>query len=401
MGRPGPGDQPRRVSAAGVELVVVRLPLVAPWRTALGSFAERDVLLVRVDLGDVEGWGECVAQGEPTYTAEYVEGALDVTARHLLPRLLDRPALFAPVLRAGPASPTAGALAAVRGHPMAKAALEAAWMDALLRREGRALADHLNALADPVRPGPVPTRVPGGVALGVTGDVAALVDEVARRVDEGYRRVKLKVHPGWDLEPVAAVRARWPDLLLQVDANGSYAEVDDPAAALAPLDDLGLLLVEQPLGDDDLLGHARLAAALATPICLDESVTSAVVAATALALGAAGAVNVKAGRVGGLHEAVAVTNRCRAAGVPVWCGGMLETGIGRAANLALATVPGFDLPGDLSASARFWAEDVVTVPAVLEPDGTVAVPSGPGTGVEVRADLDRLAVSRRWFPAGG
>ncbi len=389
-------------AGVGVELLTVRLPLVAPWVTPLGRFDERVVLLVRVDLGDVVGWGECVAQGEPSYSPEYVEAALDVTARHLVPRLLDASELFGRERRAGRSSPTAGLLSAVKGHPMAKAALEAAWLDALLRREGRSLASHLRSLADPPATGPVPDSVVAGVAVGVAGDVGALVDEVARRVGEGYRRVKLKVHPGWDTVPVRAVRHRWPSgaLLVQVDANGSYAAATDPATALAPLDDLGLLLIEQPLGDDDLVGHARLARSLTTPLCLDESVTSARVAESAVALGSCRVVNVKAGRVGGLHEAVAVADVCRRAGIPVWCGGMLETGIGRAVNLALATVPGFDLPGDLSASERFWALDVVDEPARLGSDGTIAVPEGPGSGVEVRADVGELAVERRWYPAG-
>jgi O-succinylbenzoate synthase len=376
----------------GVELVHLRLPLVAPWVTTLGVIDRRDVLLVRMVVGGVGGWGECVAQPEPTYSAEYVEGAADVLRRHLIPRVVG--------IR-GPCSAATvrSRLAPVKGHPMARTALEVAALDAGLRAEPRSLAQALATSCHP--PVTVPARaVTAGVAVGVTGDVDALVDEVAGRVAEGYRRVKLKIHPGWDAVPVGAVRSRWAagELLLQVDANGSYAGVDDPVAALAPLDEAALLLAERLLDEEDLLGHAALARSLRTPVCLDESITSAAMAATALAVGACTVVNVKAGRVGGLAEAVAIHDLCRAAGVAVWCGGMLETGIGRATNLALASLPGFTLPGDLSAADRFWADDIVTVPARLGPDGTIAVPDGPGLGVEVREDLSDVTVRREWYP---
>jgi O-succinylbenzoate synthase len=382
--RPGPG------ALEGVELVRLRLPLAAPWVTATGTITGRDVLLVRAVLGGVSGWGECVALPEPTYSPEYSEGAADVLARHLVPRLL----AAAP----STAGAVADALAPVKGHPMAKAALELAVLDAELRRCGRRLADHLAAAATPPAPAP-PRRVAAGVAVGVHDHLDGLLAEVDGWVGAGYRRVKLKIHPGYDTVPVAAVRGAWPDLAVQVDANGSYAGLDRAAVALAPLDDHDLLLVEQPLADDDLVGHAALARQLRTRLCLDESVTSDAVAATALALGACGVVNVKPGRVGGILEAVRVHDRCLAAGIPVWCGGMLETGIGRAANLALATLPGFSLPGDLSAADRFWAEDIVTVPARLETDGTISVPTGPGTGVELRPDLAELTIDRTWYPA--
>jgi O-succinylbenzoate synthase len=378
----------------GIELVHLRLPLVAPWVTALGSLDRRDVLLVRVVAGGISGWGECVAQPEPTYTSEYVESAADVLVRHLIPRVVGLTGPFRP-------DRVIAGMRAVKGHPMARTALEVAALDAGLRRSGRSLATYLATACVPPA-GKPPASVPAGVAVGVTGDTGWLLDEVTRRVEEGYRRVKLKVHPGWDIAPVAAVRARWgpEELLVQVDANGSYAGGDDPVTALRPLDDAGLVLIEQPLGDDDLLGHARLARALRTPICLDESITSAATAASALALGACGVINIKAGRVGGLAEAVRVHDLCRAASVPVWCGGMLETGVGRATNLALASLPGFTLPGDLSAAGRFWAEDIVTRPAHLDPGGTIAVPSGPGLGVEVRADLRAVTVRRDWYRAG-
>jgi O-succinylbenzoate synthase len=374
----------------GVELVQLRLPLVAPWVSALGVLDSRHVLLVRVVAGGVSGWGECVALPQPTYSPEYVEGATDVLRRHLLPRVL------------GPGPSRVGEVVArmapVKGHPMAKTAIEVAALDAALRSRGQSLAADLATRCDPPAGAP-PASVAAGVAVGVTGDTGSLLEEVARRVEEGYRRVKLKIHPGWDAVPVDAVRSRWgpSELAVQVDANGSYAGLDDPAAALRRIDGAGLLLVEQPLGDDDLVGHAALARSLRTPVCLDESITSAAAAASALALGSCGVINIKAGRVGGLAEAVRIHDLCRAASVPVWCGGMLETGVGRATNLALASLPGFTLPGDLSAADRFWAEDIVTVPAHLDPGGTIAVPGGPGLGVEVREDLAGVTVRRDWY----
>ncbi len=385
---------------AGVELVKLRLELRRPWKSPVGTFNHRDVLLVRAVVGTAEGWGECVAQGDPTYSSEYVEAAEDVLARHLIPRLLAAPAQ-GPDAWAGPDGPTARALVAVKGHPMARASLEMAVLDAHLRAAGRSLASHLAGIAAPPRTEPPPVAVTAGVAVGVAETIEALGEEVAGFVADGYRRVKLKVHPGWDEEPVAALRDRWsPDeLMLQVDANGSYATETDPAASLGRLDRHHLLLVEQPLADDDLLGHAALARRLTTPVCLDESITSPATTATALALGACGVVNVKAGRVGGLLDAVRIHDLCRAAGVAMWCGGMLETGIGRAGNLALASLPGFVLPGDLSAANRFWAEDIVTEPARLQPGGVIAVPTGPGLGVDLRTDLAARTLTRTWFAA--
>ncbi|HEY2301478.1 MAG TPA: o-succinylbenzoate synthase [Acidimicrobiales bacterium] len=364
----------------GVELRRVRLPLVEPWRTALGIVTERDVWLVRTVFDGAEGWGECVAMGDPSYSAEYTEGAVDVLRRHLLPCLAASP---------GPltGAEVAGVLHRVKGHPMAKAAIELAVLDAEGRAEGQPLAARLGATA---------SRVAAGVAVGVTDSADALVRAVAERVAEGYTRVKLKIHPGWDLEPVQAVRASFGSLALQVDANGSYRPAD--AAALAALDPFELLCIEQPLADDDLIGHRELARTLRTPICLDESITSAAATRTAITLGACGVVNIKPGRVGGYLEAVRIHDLCVSHRIPVWCGGMLETGIGRAANLALAALEGFSLPGDLSASDRFYREDI-TEPVTLNPDGTIDVPSAPGTGAVLRTHVlaDRT-VGLDWWP---
>jgi len=361
------------VRVEAVELRRVGLRLVAPFRTSFGSMTERDFLLVRVVTDVGEGWGECVAFPEPGYSEEYVDGAHAVLRRFLVPRLL----AAAEVSAAG----VAQVCAPVAGHPMAKAALELAVLDAELRAEGTALAARL---------GGTRAAVDCGVSVGMF-PLAELLDHVDAYVADGYRRVKLKIQPGFDVEPVRAVRERHPDIGLQVDANTAYTLAD--ADRLAALDPFDLLLVEQPLPVDDLLGHAELARRIATPVCLDESITSVSVAETAIALGACAVVNIKAGRVGGYLEAVRLHDACVARGVPVWCGGMLETGIGRAANVALAALPGFTLPGDTSASDRYYARDVVTDPFVLDA-GRLAVPTGPGLGVTVDPDyLDRITTA--------
>jgi o-succinylbenzoate synthase len=349
------------VKITEVELRRIRLPLVSPFRTSFGTETERDVLLARVTTPDSEGWGECVAMSEPTYSPEYVDGAHAVIERFLLPALFAVDHITADAV--GPA------LRVVKGHPMAKAALEAAVLDAELRAHGISLAAHLGATR---------IAVDAGVSVGVMATLDALLDAVDAYLDEGYKRIKLKIEPGWDLAPVRAVRERFgDDVLLQVDANTAYALSDAPH--LAMLDPFDLLLIEQPLPEHDLRGHAELATMIRTPICLDESIESATDAEEAIALGACSIVNIKAGRVGGYLEARRIHDVCAARGVPVWCGGMLETGIGRAANVALAALPNFTLPGDTSASARYFHEDI-TDPFVLV-DGQLAVPTGPGIGV--------------------
>jgi O-succinylbenzoate synthase len=362
------------VRIEAVELIRLDLPLVTPFRTSNGLETVRDVLLVRVRTPEAEGWGECVAGSEPVYTAEHVDGAHRVIREHLLPRLLAVADLSA--------DGVAAALASVRGHPMAKAAIEAAVLDAELRTRGVPLAAHLGGVRD---------RVDAGVSVGIAPSVPELVDQVLAHVDEGYRRVKIKVQPGWDVDPVAAVRAAIGDSRpLQVDANSAYSLAD--RAHLAELDRFGLLLIEQPLAADDLLGHAELARAVRTPICLDESIESVHDASLAIHLEATAIVNIKPGRVGGLLEAKRIHDLCVDRGVPVWCGGMLETGIGRAANVALASLPGFTLPGDTSASARYFERDL-TEPFVLE-EGTLRVPTGPGLGVDPDVGyIDELATS--------
>jgi O-succinylbenzoate synthase len=362
------------------ELRRVDLPLVTPFRTSFGTETTRDVLLVRAYGPEGEGWGECVAMNEPLYSSEYVAGAHAVMRDHLLPRLVAAGEVTA--------EGVAPLLAPVKGHPMAKAAVEMAVLDAQLRAEGRSLAAFLGAER---------RTVPSGVSVGIAGSVPELLDIVAAYIADGYLRIKLKIEPGWDVEPVRAVRERFgAGLPLQVDANTAYTLAD--ADRLAALDQFGLLLIEQPLPEEDLSGHAELARRIRTPVCLDESILSAAGAADALDRGACAVVNIKAGRVGGYLEARKVHDVCLARGVPVWCGGMLETGLGRAANLALAALPGFTLPGDTSASARYWTRDI-TEPFVLE-DGHIRVPDGPGLGVSPDMTyLDELTSAVETVPA--
>ena len=357
-----------------LELRRIALPLVSPFRTSFGTQTERDILLVRAVTEVGEGWGECVALPAPVYSSEYVDGAQHVIREHLAPLLFSAGALLT-------AGRVAVSLRPVIGHRMAKAALETALLDAELRARGESLADHLGAVRD---------AVDCGVSVGIAESPEALVETVSGYLAEGYRRIKLKIEPGADVEYVAAVREAHPDIRLQVDANAAYTLAD--ARHLARLDEYGLLLIEQPLGEEEVAAHADLARQLATPICLDESITSARAAADAIALGACSIVNIKAGRVGGYLEARRVHDVCAAMGVPVWCGGMLETGVGRAANVALAALPNFTLPGDTSASGRYYAEDI-TEPFVME-DGRLRVPTGPGLGVNVDPGrLEEVTVS--------
>jgi O-succinylbenzoate synthase len=351
------------VALEGFELRVLHLPLVSPFTTSFGTETVREVIVARALTPDGDGWGEIVTGAAPLYSSEYTQGAWDVSLRYLIPALLERGTLAPEAV--------ASTLRPIVGHRMAKAGLELAVLDAALRVEGRALGEYLGAVHD---------RVPSGVSVGIQRDPAALVDAVGGYLDEGYVRIKIKIKPGRDVADTAAVREAFGGIRLQVDANSAYTLAD--ADTLAELDRFDLLLIEQPLQEDDLVDHAALARRLRTPVCLDESITSVKAAADALTLGAASVVNIKAGRVGGYLEAVAIHDLCREAGIPVWCGGMLETGIGRAANAALAALPGFTLPGDVSASSRFYSRDIVTEPAVLE-HGHVRVPTGHGLGVDI------------------
>jgi O-succinylbenzoate synthase len=358
------------------------MPLVSPFRTSFGVERDRDILLVRASVDadgtSVDGWGECVALADPTYSPEYVDGAQHVMVHQLLPRLI-----ASTTGRTFDAADVATILSPFHGHPMAKAAIEMAILDAQLRLADRSFAEHLGATA---------TSIPSGVSVGIHDSVDDLLATVQGYVDDGYVRIKLKIEPGSDIEHVAAVRDLiGPDMPLQVDANTAYQRTD--GRHLAALDEFQMLLIEQPLPEADILGHARLADEVETPICLDESLVSASGTADAIELGACEIANIKPGRVGGYLEAVKIHDLCVARDVPVWCGGMVETGIGRAANAGLAALPGFTLPGDISASTRFYARDIVTEP-IMVIDGHVAVPTAPGLGFDIDHEfLDSVTTS--------
>jgi O-succinylbenzoate synthase len=358
----------------GFELRRINMPLVSPFRTSFGTQDERDVLIIRAETPDAEGWGECVAGTDPLYSSEYVDAAEHVIRNHLIPRL------FASIeLSAGQ---VAEILRPVKGHAMSKGALEIALLDAELKSQGTSLSSYLGAVREEVN---------AGVSVGIFEKIDMLVAAVEDYLAQGYQRIKLKIEPGWDYEPVKTIREKFGDILLQVDANAAYSLSD--ARHLSKLDAFDLLLIEQPLPEEEVRAHAELAKLVKTPICLDESITSARAAFDAISMGACSIVNIKAGRVGGYIEARKVHDVCAAAGVPVWCGGMLETGIGRAANVALAALPNFKLPGDTSASDRFYKKDI-TPPFVLN-EGRLKVPKGPGIGVQVLTDvLDEITTRK-------
>jgi len=350
-----------------LDQVVVRhvsLPLLHPFETSFGRTTTKDFLLVSVSADGVTGHGECVADADPYYLPETNATVLHVLQDFLVPMAfkldLDHPRSLLP------------ALAQVRGHEMAKGALEMAVWELWARREGAPLHRVLGG-----RPGVIAS----GVSVGLQGSVEALVDKVAAEVEAGYKRIKIKIKPGKDRALVSAIRARFPSVPLMVDANSAYTLAD--TALFRDLDAFGLMMVEQPLAWNDVVDHAALQRAIATPVCLDESIHSADDARHALELGACRIVNIKAGRVGGFAGSIAVHDVCRTRGAAVWCGGMLESGIGRLANVHLQTLPGFTLPGDTSASARYYAEDLVDPPVVVSRDGTIAVPEGPGIGHEI------------------
>jgi o-succinylbenzoate synthase len=345
-----------------VELRRIRMPLVAPFETSFGIQTQRDILLVKAITTEGEGWGECVATEEPTYSPEYVDGAQHVLVHHLLPRL------FAPARLA--AEDVAGLLRAVHGHHMAKASIEMALLDAQLRSRGESFGQYFGA---------VRAEVDCGVSVGIHRSIPELLQTVGAYLDQGYRRIKLKIKPGWDVEPVRACRERFGDIPIQVDANTAYSISD--VRRLAELDAYDLLLIEQPLPEEQVLAHAELAKVVRTPICLDESITSVQAAADAIQLGACQIINIKPGRVGGYLEARRIHDLCATHRVPVWMGGMLETGLGRAGNVAMAAMPNFTLPGDTSASDRYYHRDI-TEPFVLH-DGRLKVPTGPGLGVTI------------------
>ncbi|PWH14864.1 MAG: o-succinylbenzoate synthase [Anaerolineae bacterium] len=345
-----------------IDVIHLRMPLRSPFETSFGRSLTRDCLLIIVKDEGIEGYGECVADWEPGYSSETVGTEWHILQEFILPTVVGTEIAHPKELRK--------TLSWIRGHRMAKAGLEMALWDLYGKQSGQSLKTLLGGRRD---------RVEVGVSVGIQESPQKLVQVVEDYLQQGYARVKLKIKPGRDVEDVQAVRRAFPTLRLQVDANSAYHL--ENAFVLKPLDALNLLLIEQPLDEEDLWDHHHLQKAFQTPLCLDESILSLQHARQALEIGACRIINIKAGRVGGLAEAVAIHDHCLSKGAPVWCGGMLETGVGRASNLALASLPGFTLPGDISATDRYYEEDITEERFVLNADSTIDVPDQPGLGV--------------------
>ena len=354
-----------------IRLFHISMPLVSPFETSFGLTTDRECILVAIQSEGITGWGECAMDRDPGYSYETSGTGWHILKDFILPPLLGQ--------EVQDASDFHRRVAGVRGHHLAKAGVEMALWDLLGQREGRSLREMLGGRRE---------RVDVGVSVGLQSSPEALVGRVGRYIADGYRRIKIKIKPGRDVEDAAAVRKAYPDIRLQVDANSAYSL--ESAKVLKPLDALGLLLIEQPLAEDDLWDHHKLQEQFRTPICLDESILSMRHARAALEMGACRIINIKPGRVGGLSQAVSIHDLCLAQGIPVWCGGMLETGIGRASNLALAALPGFSLPGDISASDRYYLEDITQERFTLNPDSTIDVPEKAGLGITV----DRKALKK-------
>ena len=357
-----------------IELRLLRLPLVRHFETSFGRTIDRQFILVTVEDSGAVGIGECVADANPYYSAETTSTAWHIIAEFIAPIVLGR--------QFDHPREIFGALGPIRGHNMAKAAVEMAAWDLFARQQGQPLASVL---------GGTRTSIESGVSIGIQDSLDELVERVRVEREAGYRRVKIKIKPGWDVDAVARVREACGDVPLMVDANAAYTVKD--ATHLAALDRFGLMMVEQPLDYDDLRDHATLQRRLSTPICLDESIHSVRVAEDAIAIGACRIINIKPGRVGGHGPSIQLHDLAARHGVPVWHGGMLESGIGRAHNIHLSTLPNFTLPGDVAASRRYYAPDVIDPEIDVAPDGTIAVPTGPGIGVQVVAD--RVAAATR------
>jgi O-succinylbenzoate synthase len=364
-----------------IQLHHVRMQLVSPFQTSFGVEHERDCIIVQLHSEGLVGWGECVASNFPGYSYETIGTAWHVLSDFLIPSVLGK--------RVSRVDEFKTLYADYKGHRQARAGLEMALWDLI----GKATQNPLASLL-----GGEQSRVPVGVSVGIQKDESSLLNTVESYVQAGYQRVKLKIKPGRDLNELRSVRRAFPELSLQVDANSAYSLRDQET--FVAMDPLGLLMIEQPLAEDDLIDHSTLQKSLNTPLCLDESIRSVRHARQAIDIDACRVINIKPGRVGGLGEAKGIHDLCVERGVPVWCGGMLETGIGRASNLALASLPGFTLPGDISASDRYYLEDIAEPRFTLNSDSTIDVPSSPGLGVEVVEDvLAKVTVRKERFRA--
>ncbi len=354
----------------------LRMTLQTPFETSFGRINTRDCLLLEAHADGIVGYGECAADLDPGYSYETTGTAWHILKEFLIPAILDQDLESPQDLQTR--------MGFVRGHPMAKAGLEMALWDLIGKQQGRSLRALFGGTRD---------KVAVGVSIGLQESPEALVETAAGYLAQGYQRIKIKIKPGRDVGDAQALRLAYPDLRMQVDANSAYTL--ECAKALLPLDELNLMLIEQPLAEDDLWDHSRLQQHFDTPLCLDESIISVRHARQALEMGACKVINIKPGRVGGLSIGVAIHDLCQSQGVPVWCGGMLETGVGRASNLAIASLPGFQLPGDISATERYYSEDITEQRFQLNQDSTIDVPDGPGLGVTIdQAALERATLEK-------
>jgi len=362
-----------------IEAITIReiqMPLVHFFETSFGRTTSRRILLITAHCEGLNGWAECVAGENPYYSDEWVETAWATTRDYLAPVLVNR--------SMNQARECVALLAQVRGHRMAKAAIENALWDVEARRKKQPLWRLL---------GGTRREIACGVSIGIQDSIEQLLGKIETELAAGYRRIKVKVKPGWDINVLERIRSRWPNILLSCDANSAYrlSEVEH----LRKFDQFNLLMMEQPLWNDDIYFHGRLQKQLKTKICLDESIRNARDAEAAIELGACGIINIKVGRVGGFTEAKSVHDVCQAHNLPVWCGGMLESGVGRVHNVALSTLENFRLPGDVSASKRYWKEDIIEPEVEVSPQGTIAIKDEPGTGYRVREDLiEKLTVRK-------
>src|SRR5256885_7608667 len=364
-----------------ITLREIQMPLVHFFETSFGRVYSRRILLLTAHCDGIDGWSECVAGEDPFYSSEWIETAWPVIQHHLAPAVLGR-ALES-------ARESVPWMARVRGHKMAKAAVENAIWDAEAQQKQQPLWKLLGGSR---------REIQCGVSIGIQDSVEQLLDKIETELATGYRRIKVKVKPGWDVNVLERIRSRWADVTLSCDANSAYTL--DQVEHLRNFDQFNLLMIEQPLWNDDIYYHARLQKELRTAVCLDESIINARVAAAAVETGACRIVNVKVGRVGGFSEALKIHDVCQSNKVPVWCGGMLETGIGRAQNIALSTMPNFSLPGDVSASKRYWKEDIIEPEVEVSSQGFIPISPKPGRGYEIKPELiEKLTVRKETLRA--
>ena len=372
---------PQTMKIEAITLREIQMPLVHFFETSFGRTHSRRILLVTVHCDGVNGWGECVAGEDPFYSSEWTESCWSVITRYLAPSVLGG--------NLEAARDCAALFAKVRGHRMAKAALENALWDAEAKQKGLPLWQLLGGKR---------SEIACGVSIGIQDSVTQLIDKIQLELAAGYRRIKVKVKPGWDVNVLEKIRSRWADITLSCDANSAYSL--DQVEHLRVFDQFNLLMIEQPLWDDDIFYHARLQKELRTAICLDESIVSNRAAAVAAETAACRIINIKVGRVGGFSEAKKIHDICHSRKIPVWCGGMLESGVGRSHNIALSTLENFSLPGDVSASKRYWKEDIIDPEVQVSPQGMIKISDQPGTGYQIKEDMiEKLTTRKETFRA--